>query len=543
MPGVYRGPSIARKGAAMALVTFKLNDFGIASMANLAPRAYLIPEGPAVVATNPVDYLLSSKRVRMTLAPDGVTFSASVFPTSWTRPVTHMRLLLEWHNTDGARKGTDPLPWRFFIPVSDANLSDLIDVAPTEFMAWIGPTPQDDPVVGAWWLNSVTGDLAEWGGDVVGWEIKTNLTGIEGRPGPAGPPGPNAQLVSDDPKIPAMSIAAGSFSKWRAAVAAALAGGPAAKLLIVGDSTAQGAVTVPGSWPTALIGALTRRGLKARSGIVAPATNIPDPRWNYASWLKPGDIGPGGGLWFGNSAAVGVLKATPGVPFTDIAIHYLCRTGSGSSVVKNGATTLFTINGVADGPNNAYRSKTAAIAGTAATAISIEAPTGGGLYVLGFEAVDSANPSVVAVHNWAQSGTTTQQWTTLPVSLGAITYLTPALTLIMLGINDSIAGESSANYLARMTTLINTAKASGDVMVVTNPRSDPAFSAGIGTLQAAYEVAIVNYCRENSIPVFDLYERLGPWTAASSGPWWRDQVHQSDLTNQDIAQVLAGILA
>ncbi|KKX97747.1 SGNH/GDSL hydrolase family protein [Microbacterium sp. Ag1] len=378
------------------------------------------------------------------------------------------------------------------------------------------------------------------------WVVKTNLRGIEGRPGPQGPPGPNAQLVSDDPRIPANSISASSFAKWRAARAAALAGAAPAKLLIVGDSTSQGAVTVPGSWPTALVGALTRQGLKARSGIVAAATNIPDPRWTPASWIKAGDIGPGGGLWFANGAGTaGILKATPGVSFTNVAVHYLCRAGSGSSVVRNGATTLFTMNGApgVDGPDNTYVSKSAAVAGTAATVIDINTPAGGGLYVLGFETWDTGNPAHVAVHNWAQSGTTTEQWISLPVSLDAITYLAPALTIIMLGLNDSFASVSSATYLARMITVINRAKQTGDVMVVTNPRTDPAFQAGVDTLQAAYEVAIVDYCRANSIPLFDLYQRMGPFTPASSGPWWRDQVHQSDTTNQDIAQVIAGLLA
>ncbi|KKX97746.1 hypothetical protein [Microbacterium sp. Ag1] len=146
----------------MALVTFKLNDFGIASMANLAPRAYLIPDGPAVIVTSDVDYLLSSRRVRMTLGSDGVTFSASVFPTSWTQPVTHMRLLIEWLNTDGVPVGRDFPEWRFFIPVSDVNLSDLIDVPESAFLAWLGPTPQPDPIPGSWWLDSTNGDLAEW---------------------------------------------------------------------------------------------------------------------------------------------------------------------------------------------------------------------------------------------------------------------------------------------------------------------------------------------------------------------------------------------
>lgn len=148
----------------MALVTFYLNDFGIASMANLAPRAYLVPDGPAVIATGAVDYLLASRRVRMILDADGVTFSAEVFPTTWTIPTTRMRLLIEWLNTDGVPVGRDAPPWQFFIPAEDANLSDLIDVPLGPFHWWVTTDPGEPlgAVPHDFILNPVTGDIEQF---------------------------------------------------------------------------------------------------------------------------------------------------------------------------------------------------------------------------------------------------------------------------------------------------------------------------------------------------------------------------------------------
>ncbi len=146
----------------MTVITFKLNDFGIASMANLAPRVLFIPAGPGIVATAPDDLLVPSKRIPAVLDPDGVTFTVSLFPSSWSLPVATYRMVIEWLDSAGNFISRDAPPWEIFIPVNDANLSDIVDVPLSAFWVWVDGTPQTEPVPGAWWLNSTTGDLYEW---------------------------------------------------------------------------------------------------------------------------------------------------------------------------------------------------------------------------------------------------------------------------------------------------------------------------------------------------------------------------------------------
>ncbi len=392
------------------------------------------------------------------------------------------------------------------------------------------------------------------------WVLKTNLRGPQGPQGPQGLPGTNAvandvafaaaikdpatqtraALVSDEPRIPAYCLAPTNLSKWRAAKASALNGGTPAKLLIIGDSTSQGPVNVEKSWPTALLDALNRRGLVSRPGIITPATNIPDSRWAASGWVKSGTTGPGGcGVWFSPVSGVTALYFAPHIPFTDVTFHFVRQSGGGSCVVNNDGTVVTNIV-TGTGTPNTYGSVSAARVGDANDIFGIEGPTVGGVLLLGAETKDTAKPHVISVNNWAQSGTTTDQWVNGTLSQAAVTYLAPHLTIIMLGINDSIAGATQANYQARMQTLITLAQATGDVIVLTNPRTDPAYAAGIGALQASYETGILAYCRANNVPVVDWYERIGPYAA---GPWRLDQVHQSNDANQDIAEALAGILS
>lgn len=392
------------------------------------------------------------------------------------------------------------------------------------------------------------------------WVLKTNLKGPQGPQGVQGLPGTNAvandtafaaaiktagtatrnALVSDEPRLPAYNLAPANLSKWRAARAAALNGGTPAKLLIVGDSTSQGSETVEKSWPTALTAAFNRRGMVARPGIITPATNIPDERWApTGSWVKSGTTGPGGtGVWF-SPVSSGSLYFAPKIAGTELIFHFIRKSGGGSCAVDRGGSNVVNVV-TGTGTADTYGSVSTALAIAAADAFGIAGPTVGPVLLLGAETKDSAKPHVISVNNWAQSGTTTDQWVNGTLSQAAISYLAPDLTIISLGINDSIAGVTQAAYQARMETLVTLARATGDVVVLTNPRTDPAYAAGIDALQASYEAGVLAYCHTNGIPVVDWYERIGPYAA---GVWRRDQVHQSDAANQDIALVLAELLA
>lgn len=145
----------------MALVTFKLSSFGIASMGNLAPRVWFVPEGPAILPTNPDDYLLASKRIAAILGADTVTFTVDLYPSPWTQPLTRYRLVIEWLNPDGVPVGRDAPDWLFNVPPEGGSLSDMANVPITGGFVWTTTDPGDPPESepGDLVFNPATGDL------------------------------------------------------------------------------------------------------------------------------------------------------------------------------------------------------------------------------------------------------------------------------------------------------------------------------------------------------------------------------------------------
>lgn len=129
----------------MALVTFILNDAGIASMANLVPKVSLIPDGPAVLPTNPTDYLVSSKPILAEAGTDGATYTVDLFPSSWTQPRTQYRLVVEWLDFAGNFISRDAPPWRIVVPPEGGKLSDMIDAPLDGSFTWVTTDPGIPP--------------------------------------------------------------------------------------------------------------------------------------------------------------------------------------------------------------------------------------------------------------------------------------------------------------------------------------------------------------------------------------------------------------
>lgn len=145
----------------MALVTFKLSDMGIASMGNLAPRVFFVPEGAAVLPTTPNDYLLASKWVEATLGDDTVTFTVDLYPTSWMQPPRRYRLVIWWLDAAKNFRNQDTPPWLFTVPAEGGQLSDMVDVPLTNGFVWVWSDPGDPPGAkpGDWVFNPDTNDL------------------------------------------------------------------------------------------------------------------------------------------------------------------------------------------------------------------------------------------------------------------------------------------------------------------------------------------------------------------------------------------------
>jgi lysophospholipase L1-like esterase/uncharacterized protein YggL (DUF469 family) len=341
--------------------------------------------------------------------------------------------------------------------------------------------------------------------------------------------------------IPAYQINPTTLRKWRLALGRSRASGTIAKVLFIGDSTTQGSESVAMSFPTAFIAAMNRLGTRTRSGIIAPATNIPDDRWGVtAGWTVSGVIGPAGGTFTSGIGNSNQLYTAPKVPFTNILFHYLRGTG-GVSTVVDGSTTLATIDTRAGTPNT-WGSQEVVVAGTAASIYGINGPTLGPINILGFEARDTNNPSIVAVSNFGQSGVTALDWANDTYSLDSISYVAPDLSIIMLGINDAQGNATVGDFITRITSIVNRAKQTGDVVLLTFPESDPTFLPGLGTLEQSYLAALKDYAKVNNIALIDVNARMGGYSDYNNNAWYRDRIHQSNAANKDIAEAIATVV-
>lgn len=137
----------------MALVTFVLNDFGMTYPAELRPTLVFQPSGPAVGGLN----------IYAPLAEQVATFSSNglgsvdLQPNDAIHPATHYKVSILTAN--GART---QLPWKLFVPSGGGRLADLLKNPANPAAVWIGTTPPENPTPGTWWLNPLTGELAEW---------------------------------------------------------------------------------------------------------------------------------------------------------------------------------------------------------------------------------------------------------------------------------------------------------------------------------------------------------------------------------------------
>ena len=330
---------------------------------------------------------------------------------------------------------------------------------------------------------------------------------------------------------------------WRIALAEALNGGSPAKLMVIGDSTSQGPATVAASWPTVLKDVLTARGITNRSGILTAATNIPDTRYaapggGYPNgWDRGNGIGPGGHLWYAGPAVSNPMYVAPGYAWNTIDAYYCTTSGGGTFDVDS--DTIDTDGGTG------LAGFTVTTSGGSGDNITVSAPTGGPIYMIGLEFVPASDKHVI-IDNWAQSGATTEDWDTSIHSLAMVEYRAPDLAIIMLGTNDALTdAEDPSGYVARVAQIVASVQESGDAIVCSPIPVNPAYTApggtaGSATRQQAYREALQTWALANDVPYIDMFGRFGQYRAGGA---YLDSVHQSDAMNHDLARAFASVLA
>lgn len=151
----------------------------------------------------------------------------------------------------------------------------------------------------------------------------------------------------------------------------------------------------------------------------------------------------------------------------------------------------------------------------------------------------------IKLYNGGSGGATTNTF----VSAGASAYnprpmfrtLAPKLSIISLTINDANAATNTTTYSTQLSSLIDDGKLSGDVILMDGPPSQAA-TVPVAT-QKIYRDIMKGLAVSKNCVMISLTDRWGSWEAKNPLGWYFDNLHPSALGYDDIATVLATVLA
>lgn len=329
---------------------------------------------------------------------------------------------------------------------------------------------------------------------------------------------------------------------WRTALATTGTLTADSKILFVGDSITWGAHgtnyatnTTKSSWPFQVAANITARtGVSTSTAtLVAQAAGNTDSRVVYSGgWSQQKTYGFG--YLFANlSPAAGTLTFTPGDSNTyDTFDIYWVGDGGVMTATATGGTPVVINTGATLGIF-----KTTVSAASAATTNSVAIAYTSGARLAGVALIEAYNSTTkrVRVCNAGISGSTAADWVfnaSLPYyALATIEAYAPDLTVIMLGTNDANNFQTSAATLSGyLQQIITAAQASGDVMLISMPPSEPVSTA---SCEKEYQIAYRNLATANGLQFMDLWNRFG---ASWYSPLMNDTLHPNPLGYFDIAQ-------
>lgn len=347
-------------------------------------------------------------------------------------------------------------------------------------------------------------------------------------------------------------ISQAQLPKWRAALLRAKKGGGFAKIACVGDSITWGvsagsdAITnaKANSWPSLLAQMLTLRGVPASSQSFLGQSTLSstaqvsqsDPRLTVpASWrLLEFSIG---GALLASGTASAPIAFTPTTKVDTFDVYYVnnATLGTLSAQIDNG--NAFIVNTGSAGPIGKL-TLTAVSAGT--HTLHLNWQSGGVVFVIG---ADAYNSKLDKVHIWnlGVSGSTAANWVSNLgagnyAALNALQTLAPDLTIISLGANEWLNNVSPATYVANMQTIIDAARATGDVILVAEPPSRPMGSATPEAQFAIYQ-AVQRLALVNHLPLVDIRSR---WMSeAKAVTYYGDAIHPNRKGYDDMATIIS----
>ncbi len=340
--------------------------------------------------------------------------------------------------------------------------------------------------------------------------------------------------------------------KWRKAVSNARINTGQARLLCLGDSTTQAAnaandVVTGFSYPTQMANQLTARGIT--SAVIAGAkpfigSNTTDSRVALSGFaIDTTGIGWVNYSWK-STATSSTITFTPQFQTDRLEVYYARVSGAGTFTVDVGAGTLATVN--TSGATAMLKQTVSAT--KASNTWTITHSVTGAVFITWLVAYDSTTGRTLVL-NGGHSGATTNDFTAngLGGSWGVQAHfplLAPDLTIVSLGINDAVGATSPANYLSRLTTIVNSAKATGDVILLSIVPSNAALNANYGTFEPQYVAALPALAASLGVAYVDVpWGRWGgSYTAANDLGYIADGIHPNNFGYSDMGAAVANVL-
>lgn len=321
-------------------------------------------------------------------------------------------------------------------------------------------------------------------------------------------------------------------------------------IAFVGDSVMTGAYSTTLDWTTYSIPSLVSYALNA-NGIVAEMNNsmgfsiyTADPRIAFPSGSTGWSCGSSpdvfGGVYCENNANSNPITFTPILPVDTFTIYYVDQftTGSVCTIQIDGTTVgTITIGGTTGYLNATFT------APLGLHTLSFFKSSGGECLIAGIDSYDSSFKQA-HILNGAWNGSSISSWTdaSTPYSfLNGLTSFSPALTVIMPGINDWVPQTDINSYKASMQKIINAVKAVGsDVILLTsNPSQIGSQTLAVQQryVKADYEMAIAN-----NLPLIDTWSMSGSWEAMSALGLEENALHLNGPGQQLFASALIDLI-
>lgn len=306
------------------------------------------------------------------------------------------------------------------------------------------------------------------------------------------------------PSRPGFEIA--DLPRWSAAVRAMRAGVRDARLLVIGDSVAQGYGAVSGgwtpdgrgaAWPRRLAQAMGAHGLPASADSLAGAGagdlatggyGAYDPRVTLdEGWSVTTLTSLGGKLFTTPDWGTQTWSFQPEAPADRFDLYAVSNTVLGRIAVETDGVVRAVID-TEKAP--ALERHTVAFPETTGP-IVVRRQSGGGVFIAGGAAWRSELRRVQVI-NAGWGGSKASDWIAADQpyrALGGLPQVEADLTVIALGVNDWNAGTAAATYRTQLGVLMDRALIRGDVLLVSGPPSDPAQGKASYATQAAIAAA------------------------------------------------------